>query len=71
MLFSMSEAAKATGIAPYRIKYALQTQRLPEPGRVGGRRVFGPDDVELIRRHFAGATGIKTTQRPQQDRNRK
>jgi len=53
MLFSMSEAAKATGVAPYRIKYALLTQRLPEPGRVGGRRVFGPDDVELIRRHFA------------------
>jgi hypothetical protein len=71
MLFSMSEAAKATGIAPYRIKYALLTHRLPEPGRVGGRRVFGPDDVELIRRHFAGATGIKTNQRPHQDRNRK
>jgi DNA-binding transcriptional MerR regulator len=53
MLFSMSEAAKATGVAPYRIKYALQTRRLPEPGRVGGRRCFGPDDVELIRRHFA------------------
>jgi hypothetical protein len=55
MLFSMSEAAKAAGVAPYRIKYALQTKRLPEPGRVGGRRVFSPDDVELIRRHFKAA----------------
>jgi DNA-binding transcriptional MerR regulator len=62
MLFSMSEAAKATGVAPYRIKYALQTRRLPEPGRVGGRRVFGPDDVELIRRHFA-ARGCATKSR--------
>ncbi len=71
MLFSMSEAAKATGVAPYRIKYALQTRRLPEPGRVGGRRVFGPDDVELIRRHFAAAAGVETARHPRQDRNRK
>jgi DNA-binding transcriptional MerR regulator len=57
MLFSMSEAAKATGVAPYRIKFALETRRIPEPGRVGGRRCFSPDDVELIRRHFAARGG--------------
>lgn len=55
MLFSMSEAAKAAGVAGYRIKYALETHKIPEPGRVGGRRCFSPDDVELIRRHFAAA----------------
>jgi DNA-binding transcriptional MerR regulator len=55
MLFSMSEAAKATGVAPYRIKFALETHKIPEPGRVGNRRAFLPDDVELIRTHFAAA----------------
>jgi len=54
-MFSISEAARATGIAPYRIKYALASGRLPEPGRVGNRRAFLPDDVELIRTHFAAA----------------
>ena len=75
MLFSMSDAAKATGVAGYRIKYALQTRRIPEPGRVGGRRCFIPDDVELIRRHFAaaarGPAGIETARRTPPDRNRK
>ena len=75
MLFSMSDAAKATGVAGYRIKYALKTRRIPEPGRVGGRRCFSPEDVELIRRHFTtaarGQAGIETQRRNPQDRKRK
>lgn len=75
MLFSMSDAAKATGVAGYRIKYALKTRRIPEPGRVGGRRCFTTEDVERIRRHFAaaarGPAGIETARRPPQDRKRK
>jgi len=72
MLFSMSEAAKASGVAGYRIKYALVTGALKEPKRVGGRRSFDSEDVELIRRHFAatarGPAGTKTRRRPPQDR---
>ena len=71
MLFSMSEAAKATGVAPYRIKFALETHKIPEPGRVGGRRCFTTEDLELIKRHFAAAAGIETARRTPQDRNRK
>lgn len=68
MLFSMGDAARAAGVATYRIKFALETHKIPEPGRVGGRRCFTTEDVELIRRHFAarGRAG-----RPPQDRNRK
>lgn len=75
MLFSMSDAAQATGVAGYRIKYALTTRRIPEPGRVGRRRCFTTEDVELIRRHFAaaarGQAGIETQRRNPQDRKRK
>ena len=75
MLFSMSEAAKATGVAPYRIRFALETHKIPEPGRVGGRRCFTTEDVELIRRHFTtaarGQAGIETQRRNPQDRKRK
>jgi len=52
-MLSMSEAAKAAGVASYRIKYALETRKLPEPGRVGGRRFFTSEDVERVRQHFA------------------
>lgn len=52
-MLSISETAKATGIAPYRIKYALETKAIPEPGRLAGRRCFTPEDVERVRRHFA------------------
>lgn len=53
MLFSMSEAAAAAGVASYRIKYALETGVLKEPQRLAGRRCFTPEDVERVRRHFA------------------
>lgn len=53
MLFSISEVAKAAGVASYRIKYALETGALEEPRRLAGRRCFQADDVEKVRRHFA------------------
>jgi DNA-binding transcriptional MerR regulator len=52
-MLSMSEAARAAGVAPHRIKYGLKTGLLKEPARAGGRRCFTPEDVERIRRHFA------------------
>ncbi len=54
-MLSMSEAARATGVAPHRIKYALITGLLKEPAKAGGRRCFSPEDMERIRRHFAAA----------------
>jgi DNA-binding transcriptional MerR regulator len=52
-MFSMSDVAAATGVASYRIKYALETGALDESKRLAGRRCFTLEDVERVRKYFA------------------
>ncbi len=54
-LRTITQVAADLGIAVYRIKYALETNKVPGPTqRVGNLRVFTPRDVERIRKHFEG-----------------
>jgi DNA-binding transcriptional MerR regulator len=50
--FGLMEAARKTGISYWRIIYAEHAGRLPEPGRIARKRVYGDKDVERIRRYF-------------------
>lgn len=50
---SIGQVAQETGIPTYRIKYALETLKIPAPtGRFGNLRVFTRKDVERVRRYF-------------------
>ena len=50
---SMGECARLLRVQSYRIQYAYAHDRLPEPRlRIGGRRVFGPEDVQRLAAHF-------------------
>jgi len=41
------------GIKPYRIEYLLANGIVPEPElRISGRRVFTPDDLQRLAKHF-------------------
>jgi|LakMenEpi03Aug12_release.lakeMendotaPanAssembly.Ray.scaffolds.fasta_scaffold4052169_1 hypothetical protein len=54
-LRTINQVAADLGIAVYRIKYALETNKVPGPTqRVGNLRVFTSRDVERIRKHFEG-----------------
>ena len=39
-------------VARHKITYALDQQRIPEPARVSGRRMFTEDDVARILLYF-------------------
>ena len=46
--FSMSDAARVLHTQSYRISYLLSTRQIPEPMRIGGRRVFTTADLTRI-----------------------
>ena len=46
--FLMSDAARVLGCKPYQISYLLATRAVPEPARIGGRRVFVISDLVRI-----------------------
>jgi hypothetical protein len=52
LMLSIRDVAKTTGVPVHKIRYALATGRLPEPGRAGGRRCFLAEDIEAVRRLF-------------------
>ena len=52
--YLMGELSKRLNVPPYRIAYLLTTRQLPEPKRVGNRRVFTETDA----RQVAKALGI-------------
>jgi hypothetical protein len=41
----------------HKITYALDSQRIPEPARISGRRMFTEDDVAKILLYFDGRKG--------------
>lgn len=50
---SIGQVAQETGIPAYRIKYALETLKIPAPtNRFGILRVFTRKDVERVRKYF-------------------
>jgi DNA-binding transcriptional MerR regulator len=55
-VFGRQAAARAVGVAYYRVVYAHRAGLVPEPGRVGSQLVFTPDDIDRLREHFT-ATG--------------
>lgn len=46
--FSLGDAARVLGIPPYQISYLLSTGKVPEPKRIGNRRLFSIDDLAQI-----------------------
>jgi hypothetical protein len=55
----LGQAASALGVKPYQIIYLLTTSQVPEPRRVGGRRMFGDLDLQRI----AEALGVAVPSR--------
>lgn len=52
---SIGQVAQITGIPTYKIKYALETLKIPAPTeRFGHQRVFTRKDVERVRKYFVG-----------------
>src|SRR5262245_54577022 len=52
--YLMGDLSKRLNVPPYRIAYLFTTRQLPEPNRVGNRRVFTETDA----RQVAKALGI-------------
>jgi DNA-binding transcriptional MerR regulator len=52
--YLMGDLSKRLNVPPYRIAYLLTTRQLPEPKRIGNRRVFTQTDARLV----AKALGI-------------
>ena len=48
----MKEVVRELKIPRHRIIYALSSGKIPEPGRIQGRRVFTKDDIAVIRAYF-------------------
>lgn len=52
---SIGQVAQELGIPAYRIKYALETLKIPAPkNRFGNLRVFTRSDVDRVRKYFEG-----------------
>ena len=47
-LLSLKDVASRLNTQPYRIVYLLTTGKVPEPNRVGGKRVFNTNDLNRI-----------------------
>jgi DNA-binding transcriptional MerR regulator len=57
--YLLGEVARTLGCQPYQIVYLLTTGQVPEPDRLGSRRLFGFKDVQRI----AAKIGIKQQQK--------
>lgn len=50
----LNEAAKAIGVKPYQLVYALTSGAVPEPSlRISNKRIFQPADIRRLKTHFA------------------
>ena len=48
--YLLGEAAEMLRCQPYQITYLLATRKIPEPMRIGGRRIFRPADMSRIQK---------------------
>lgn len=46
--FTLGDAARILAVPPYQITYLLSTGKLPEPKRIGNRRLFTHADLCTI-----------------------
>lgn len=46
--YLLNEVARILDVPPHRVTYPLITHKLPEPQRIGGRRVFSWADIERL-----------------------
>ena len=46
--YLLGEAAGVLHCQPYQITYLLATRKIPEPMRIGGRRIFRAADMKRI-----------------------
>lgn len=52
--FLLGEVARLVGVRPYQITYLISMGVIEEPQlRINNKRIFGPKDVEKIKRVFA------------------
>jgi DNA-binding transcriptional MerR regulator len=65
--FLLGQAASILGVKPYQVIYLLTTGQVPEPSRVGGRRMFCEADLQRL----ADALGVPFPQNPSQRRESK
>jgi hypothetical protein len=47
-LFTLADACIILGVKPYVVTYLLATKKLPEPQRIGGRRMFTDEDLSKL-----------------------
>ena len=63
----LGELAREINVQPYRIAYAHRHGRLPEPPRVGGKRVYDQEMTEMVKAYFTGMDdGLKAASEKQQ-----
>ena len=46
--YLMSDLSKRLNVQPYRIAYLLTTRQLPEPKRIGNRRIFNETEARQV-----------------------
>lgn len=51
--YLLNEVARILDVPPHRVVYPLITRQVPEPARIGGRRVFSWEDIERIAEKLA------------------
>jgi DNA-binding transcriptional MerR regulator len=49
----LEEAARLLGVPFYKIRYAHKAGHVPEPPRIGTRRVYDAEMLEQLREYFA------------------
>ncbi len=52
-LLTISQVAKRLGVASHRVDYLVSSRAIKEAGRVGNYRVYGEQEVELIKAALA------------------
>jgi len=51
-MFSSTQVADIVGVKFYQINYAHKTEKIPEPQKIGGNRVYTVQETLAVARHF-------------------
>lgn len=52
----LEEAARRLGVGYWRVRHAHRAGHVPEPPRIGNRRVYDQEMLQLLRDYFAART---------------
>lgn len=58
-IFLINQIGKAIGVKTHRIAYAIRSGSLPEPQRIGNKRIFTPEQVEEIANYFGSKIDVR------------